>query len=113
MPYRFVAFRLGMGRRQAGHGQNIAKSSTACSGYCVQVPHGVIYLNVTAHGKPFITVSIDGQSLELLTLFLISYFHFLMLMDLLTGQPLRWMAAISVRSNVRLALKKTSRYYQR
>ncbi len=35
--------------------------------------------------------------------------HFLMLMDLLTGQPLRWMAAISVRSNVRLALKKTSR----
>ncbi len=56
------------------------------------MPHGVIYLNVTAHGKPFITVSIDGQSLELLTLFLIGYFHFLMLMDLLTGQPLRWMA---------------------
>ncbi len=61
----------------------------------------------------YITGADNGQSLELLTLFLIGYFHFLMLMDLLTGQPLRWMAAISVRSNVRLALKKTSRYYQR
>ena len=44
------------------HGLSIVKLSTVCSGCCVPVPRGVIYLNDMDHGKRFITALIGGQN---------------------------------------------------
>lgn len=95
------------------HGLSIVKSSTPCSGGCVLVRHGAIYLSDMVHGKRFITALIGGRNREWLTLFSTGYSLRLMCMASLTGLPRRWMGAIYGRSNALPVPKKTSRYRRR
>lgn len=51
LPFSPYCLRNRIHHVQDGHGQNIAWSSTACSGYCTQERHAAICLNDTAHGE--------------------------------------------------------------